>query len=38
LRLVAGGIEVAAPRNLHGSYTCYFTALGGVLFEVSCPV
>ena len=37
-RLASVGIETSAPKSLHGSYTFYFTALDGILFEVSCPL
>ncbi len=36
-RLLAHGILIdKAPRSIHGSYGFYFTALDGILFEVSC--
>ncbi len=35
-RLAATAVELAhAPRTMHGSYGFYFTALGGILFEIS---
>jgi catechol 2,3-dioxygenase-like lactoylglutathione lyase family enzyme len=35
-RLVAAPVELShAPRMMHGSYGFYFTALGGMLFEIS---
>jgi catechol 2,3-dioxygenase-like lactoylglutathione lyase family enzyme len=38
-RLVEAGIDVAKPpRNMRASYGFYFTALGGVMFEVSSSV
>ncbi|HEY8597324.1 MAG TPA: VOC family protein [Thermomicrobiales bacterium] len=38
-RLLAAGIaSEPAPRAMHGSYGFYFTALGGLLFEIACPV
>ena len=37
-RLVDAGIDVNVPKSVHGSYTFYFTALGAILFEVSCPL
>lgn len=36
--LAAAGAATSGPRRLHGSYAFYFTALGGILFEVACPV
>jgi catechol 2,3-dioxygenase-like lactoylglutathione lyase family enzyme len=33
-RLKADGYEVDPPRRLHGSWTFYFNAPGGVLIEV----
>lgn len=36
-RVVASGITPAhTPRTQHGSYGFYFTALNGMLFEISC--
>ena len=37
-RLASAGIAVNAPKSLRGSYAFYFTALDGILFEVSCPL
>ena len=35
-RLAATSVELShAPRMMHGSYGFYFTALGGILFEIS---
>ncbi len=35
-RLAAASVELShAPRMTHGSYGFYFTALGGILFEIS---
>ena len=36
--LVGAGIDVNTPKSVHGSYGFYFTALGGILFEVSGPL
>lgn len=37
--LRAGGIDMLhEPRELRGSLVFYFQALGGLLFEVSCPL
>jgi len=30
------GIHSQAPKMIRGGYTLYFTALGGILFEVTC--
>jgi catechol 2,3-dioxygenase-like lactoylglutathione lyase family enzyme len=36
-KLAAAGISSEhEPRILRGGYTLYFTALGGILFEVTC--
>lgn len=38
-RLVADGADIGRePRSMRDSYGFYFEALGGILFEVSCPV
>ncbi len=38
-RLAASGIAVGPePRRVHGAYAFYFTALEGLLFEVSCSL
>jgi hypothetical protein len=38
-RLMAAGVDTGrGPRGMRGSYGFYFEALGGILFEVSCPV
>lgn len=38
-RLAAAGAEAGrGPRKMRDSYGFYFTALDGVLFEVSCPL
>lgn len=35
-RLATAAVELShAPRPMHGSYGFYFTALGGILFEIS---
>ena len=35
-RLLADGLDLPAPRRLHGSWTFYFTAPGGLTIEVLC--
>lgn len=36
MRLAAAPVAIGhAPRLMHGSYGFYFTALGGILFEIS---
>jgi len=38
-RLISAPVELAhEPRNIRNTYTFYFTALNGVLFEVSSPL
>lgn len=38
-RLTASGVRIdREPGELHGRYAFYFTALSGILFEVSCAV
>lgn len=38
-RIAAAGVPVdQAPRRMHGAQAFYFTALGGLLFEVSSPL
>ena len=38
-RLAAADIHLDhEPRKIRESYTFYFTALGAILFEVSCPL
>ncbi len=38
-RLAMAGVATEQrPRKLRGSYTFYFTALGGILFEVGCSL
>jgi catechol-2,3-dioxygenase len=35
-RIAEAGFALGPPRAVHGSYAFYFTALSGILFEVSC--
>ncbi|TBL77389.1 VOC family protein [Paenibacillus thalictri] len=35
-KLTAFGIGSDVPKMMRGGYTLYFTALGGILFEVTC--
>ncbi|RKN83742.1 VOC family protein [Paenibacillus ginsengarvi] len=35
-KLIASGIASDPPKMMRGGYTLYFTALGGILFEVTC--
>jgi catechol 2,3-dioxygenase-like lactoylglutathione lyase family enzyme len=38
-RLAAAGVQLTQePRKIRGSYGFYFTALNGILFEVSSPL
>jgi catechol 2,3-dioxygenase-like lactoylglutathione lyase family enzyme len=38
-RLTATGVDTGrGPRRMRESYSFYFEALSGILFEVSCPV
>jgi catechol 2,3-dioxygenase-like lactoylglutathione lyase family enzyme len=38
-RLTLAPVELAhEPRNIRNTYTFYFTALNGILFEVSSPL
>ena len=38
-RLASADVHSAhEPRKIRDSYTFYFTALGAILFEVSCPL
>jgi lactoylglutathione lyase len=37
-RLQAAGTNVPPPKGMHGSWGFYFTAPGGIMVEISCPV